>query len=107
MKIKAILHIMNSKADRYGNRYWAFHYTDCKTGKRVFGTFGGGDSNISIVFNYRAWNNWSWDKIHTTRTELPIREFNAIVEGWQDAGCEKDEIADFIRRGLRKRKPAA
>ncbi len=33
MKIQAAIEIFNSRSDFYGNRYWAFRYTDIKTGR--------------------------------------------------------------------------
>ena len=96
--IKAILDCLNSRADMYGNCYWAFRYTDSATGKQVVGTVSGGESNISAVIREMGLD---WESIYYTRHELPIREFNRTTKDWPYAGCSpKDDLVPFIRKGL-------
>ncbi len=105
MKIKFIIHAINSRRDFYGNCYWAFIYTDCKTGKMVKGKVSGGSSNVrSIAYaeNKRWVNNFQF-----IETELPIREFNRHVKGWKYAGCTGEELLAFIRAELRAQTKAA
>lgn len=102
MRIKAILKAINSKMDRNGNTYWAFSFTDCKTGKTVNATICGGESNIYAII--RHWNVKlnDWDRsIHFEREELPIREFNRLTKNWQYAGCNSQELAQFIKKSLK------
>lgn len=106
MKIKAILDIINSDRDRAGNCYWAFRYTDCKTGRQVCATTAGGESNIQAVFNFANWNRWGWDEIYSTSHHYGYREFCRITAAWRHAGCAPEDIADFIARGLKARKTA-
>ncbi len=107
MKIQAALEILNSRRDTFGNCYFAFCYTDIKTGRSVFGTTSGGDSNISAVFNHRQWKNLPWDAIRTSRQELGVRDFNRTTKEWPHAGCTPEEIGNFIKAGLRKKRAAA
>ena len=95
--IVGILECINSRSDTYGNRYFAFKYTDVKTGKQVEGTISGGESNVySIV---RELGHPS-ETVHYIRTELPIREYNRTVKGWGYAGCTASELVAFITKQL-------
>ena len=101
MEINYSLECFNSKADIYGNRYWAFCFTELATGKSVVGRFGGGESNIYAVLCY--WNNPNrWDRsIRFQRIQdMPIRRFNVMVKDYPYAGSQPEELAKFIRRGL-------
>ena len=104
MAIKAILDILNSNRDRNGNCYWAFRYTDCKTGRQVCAQTTGGESNISAVFNHEKWNGWGWGAIYTTRHSLGIREFNSLTAKWPHAGCDTDDIGNYIKVGLKAKR---
>jgi hypothetical protein len=96
--IKAILDCINSRADMYGNRYWAFRYTDTVTGKQVTGMVSGGESNISAIVREM---DLDWESVYYTRHELPIREFNRTTKDWAYAGCRpNDELVPFIRKSL-------
>jgi hypothetical protein len=97
-QIKAYLDCINSRTDMAGNRYWAFRYTDIETGKTVFGTISGGESNISCITRIMGYD---WKEVIYTRHELPIREFDRLVKGAPYAGCNPEtELVPFIKKGL-------
>lgn len=98
---KASLTILNSKPDIYGNRYWGFIYYDLPTGKTVYGKTTGGDSNIYAILN--GWDGVDgWNRsVAVYREELPIRAFNKRVRPWEYAGCDPDEIKNFIIEKLK------
>ena len=82
--IKLIAEGFNSKIDRNGNRYWAFRATNPQTGAVIKGRLGShmqGALNYALTLTIRALG-WTWDNVHFTETELPIREFNRLVKGW-------------------------
>jgi hypothetical protein len=97
-QIKAYLDCINSRADTYGNRYWAFRYTDTETGNTVVGTVSGGESNITCVTRIMG---YEWKNVIFTRHELPIREFDRLTKTWPHAGCNPEsELVPFIKKGL-------
>lgn len=101
MKIKAILKAIGSKPDMYGNSYWAFTFTDCKTGKVVSANISGGESNIrSITIGFTKEHEWD-RSIHLESVELPIREFNRLTKSWPYAGCDPKSLAQFIKKSLK------
>lgn len=102
--VKGILDILNSELDRYGNTYWAFRFTDCKTGRQVVGTISGGESNICAVFNHEAWRGWKWNEIYSTHHTLKRREFTNATSDWPYAGCTPDQLSKFIQAGLKAKK---
>jgi len=96
--ILGILNCINSRADLYGNRYWAFQYTDCETGNTVRGTISGGESNVYAIIREMGQTS---ETVHYIRTEdMPIREYNRTVKTWQYAGCRPEELVAFINRNL-------
>ena len=98
---------INSRRDRSGNCYWAFHYLNTQTGKTVEGSISGGESNIRAVMLYLDspdGNAVGWDKAKESvamqqAQELPIREFDRRFKPsvCEYAGCLPEEIARFIR----------
>ena len=107
-KIKAILDCLNSETDRSGNRYWAFRYTDCETGKQVCGNISGDESNISAILRHMPETSkdgfTDWDSVYYTRHEMKKREFRELTGEWAYAGCRpEDEIVPFILKGLEAR----
>ena len=98
--ITATLTTYNSKADRAGNRYWAFQWFDHETGKVVCAKISGGESNINAIRAY--WNNpQGWDDcIVCLSKELGIREFAKLTKDWTYAGCNPEDLAKFIRNSL-------
>jgi len=81
-----LLTIYNSKADRNGNRYWAFQLTN--HGKIL------SRGNVSA-------NNFSTRElreldIEYTYQELPIREFNRMTKDWAYCGCKWEDIKKHI-----------
>jgi len=98
--LTARIEAINSRADRAGNRYWAFRYTDYQTGKRVEATISGGESNINAIRQAMGRVD-GWDaSIEFDVTELPIREWNRLTKDWPYAGCVPAELAAFIKAKL-------
>lgn len=95
--IKAILESLYSKRDIYGNCYWAFRFTDVPTGKQVTGTVSGGESNISAIVREMG---LTWEQVHYSMQEIPIRQFNALTKAWAYAGCRPEELVGYIHRTL-------
>jgi hypothetical protein len=101
--IHSTLCCFNSTADTYGNRYWALRFVDHATGKDVKGTVSGGESNIYAIVRYWNKDTDDWDRgIQFVRVEKSKREFKALVKDWPHAGCDPEELAEFIRRELAK-----
>jgi hypothetical protein len=107
MKLTATLTAINSNVDRNGNCYWALRFVDHETGKVVHGLVSGGESNIYAILRY--WNDGrapltktgDWNRsIQFLRESLPIRQFKALTAGWKYAGCDPQELAQFIRQEL-------
>ena len=101
MKYTATINVINSKVDRHGNCYWAFTFVCHETGNRVCATTSGGDSNIRAIA--RHWNvDDDWDRsIFFNQQEIGYREFNRLTKDWPYGGCCPDELAAFIRKGLK------
>ena len=96
----AILEVFNSKADYAGNRYFAFTFTDIKSGKSVSATISGGESNLkAVMFNFNGSGDWD-RSIRFSVNEMGIRAFNRLTNGWPYAGCNPDELRDFIKKSL-------
>ena len=107
MRIAAILDCINSKADRAGNCYWAFRWTDTRTGKQVTGRISGGESNISCIPQFMvclATGIKDSRSIYTTRHEFPYREFITRTHEFPYAGSQPEELAVFIHKGLKRRR---
>lgn len=97
--IVAILECINSRADLYGNRYWAFKYTDSETGNTVCGKISGGESNVYAIVREMG---QTAETIHYVLTrDVAIREFNRMVKTWRYAGCRPEELVAFINRNLK------
>ncbi len=95
--IIGILNCINSRADMYGNRYWAFAYTEVATGRQVNDQVSGGESNICAIIREMG---QTYETVHYTRYEMPIREFNRTVKKWGYAGCRPEELVSFIHSKL-------
>jgi hypothetical protein len=96
--ITGILNCINSRADMYGNRYWAFKYTDSETGKTVMGKISGGESNVYSIVREMGQTS---ETVHYFRTmDVPIREYNRLVKTWEYAGCRPEELVSFIHKAL-------
>ena len=97
MTIRAILTIYCRKADVYGNRYWAFRFIDCETGKEFSALVDGGEGNITGIRRCGLYGVDGWDQsIHYSVETLPCREFDRLTKGWPYAGCVPTEIAARI-----------
>lgn len=97
-KIQAILDIISSAGDRYGNSSYAFRYTRTSDGKQVRGKISGNDSNISAIVGECGLVDWN--RTYCTKHELGIRPFENLTAGWPYAGCAPKTIAEFIRVGM-------
>lgn len=82
-RIKAILVVLNSRSDMYGNRYWAMSLM------RPNGKILGAGTVCADNLPWHIAQGLGW---HVVRHELPIREFNRHTKGWSHAGCSTDEI---------------
>ena len=103
MRWTATLEIMNSRSDMYGNRYWAFRYTDHETGA-VVEALGDHESNIHMMLlRWDGAEDWCRTVLET-REERPIRQFNQITKGWKYAGCQGEDIQAFVLAGLKSDK---
>lgn len=100
--IHSTLFCFNSKPDRAGGRYWAFRFVDHATGRSVKGTIGRSTSDSNIYAILRHWDKPDdWDRgIQFVRIEKGIRDFNEMTKDWPYAGCNPEDLAAFIRRGL-------
>lgn len=104
--IKLIAEGFNSKTDRNGNRYWAYRLTNTQTGAVIKGNLGGSMQSAlshAITVMIRKFG-WSWDNVHLTETELPIREFNRLVKGWPYSRNVVDEVAAAAQASSGKRR---
>lgn len=85
--------IYSSRADIYGNRYFAFSFSD-ESGAEVEAKFNGGESNIRSALRLEM--GLEWDQMHYREQELKIREFNRMVKSWPYAGCSSADLARYI-----------
>jgi hypothetical protein len=99
-KFVANLACFNSKADAAENCYYAFTWTDNGTGKTVGGKISGGESNVRGIMFEMNGGSWEPHNVFFTTSELPIREFNRAVKGWNYAGCRPADLVEFIKKGL-------
>jgi len=95
--IKAILTSYYSKCDKYGKCYWAFAWVDTKTGQQVVGVVCGGEGNITAIVRCMGLSS---NEVHYGCDEMAIRDFDRLVKYWSYAGCEPEELAQFIRDSL-------
>jgi hypothetical protein len=99
MQINYILTIYSSKPDMYGNSYHAFTFLDIAADKCVEGDTASADNADGMRRHWNVENDWD-RTIDVRREELPIRQFNRYIKGWEYAGCLPKDIADFIRKKL-------
>lgn len=92
-QIKAVVHVINSRSDAYGNRYFAFIATRTQDGATATGIISGDDSNLAYAMQKMFGGYGSFILI---REELPIRQWERKTKSWQYAGCTPDEINPFI-----------
>ena len=97
--IKLIVNVYNSRADVYGNSYWAMMVTDTESGESVVGILGG--SARGNAAHYVRGLGYEWSDIHISETEFPIRQFNRKVKGWPYIGNAQDIRALFGKLGVR------
>lgn len=98
------LHVYYSKRDQAGNCYWAFTMVDTKAGREVSGTISGGESNIdSIRYDWDGKGN-GWEGgcsvLRIASVEMGEREFNHMTKDWPYAGCTREDLQAFIRKGF-------
>ena len=90
--IKAILTVINSRGDMYGNRYWAMYLT------RADGKLLGFGSGYAPNLSWRDTQKLGW---HVENHELPIREFNRRTKGWPYIGSDSEEMIRNLKRGAK------
>ena len=93
--IKAQITIYNSKADKYGNRYWAFTYHDLASEKSVNAKNSG--DNAGHIYREMG---FEVSEVTQQNQELKIREFDRMVKNWPYAGCTPKDLAAWIRKEL-------
>jgi len=98
MQINGFLTIYNSRADMYGNRYWALLLFNPDTGHEAHGTISAENVQTQEAREVLKW--------HITRTELPIREFNRLTKKWPHLGCQWDTMRDLLVQQLESEKLA-
>ena len=98
MNITHNIKIIHSKADIYGNVYWAFEMTDLDSQKTIRGTTAGGESNITSIRH--DWNGprtgWASNVTYSVH-EMGIRDFNRHVRDWPYAGCPSGKIQEWCK----------
>lgn len=82
-RVNAILSVINSRSDIYGNRYWAMSL------RHISGKMLGAGTVCADNVPWFISEGLGW---HVERHELPIREFNRVTKGWSHAGCGIGEI---------------
>jgi len=93
MKYHASIQIFVSRPDICGNTYGAFAYTDHVTGKVVKGLVG---SHGNLACTYRHSDGYL---VH--ETQMPIRQWNRLVKGWDYAGDGCDDTKRWVAEGLK------
>jgi len=104
MRYHSTLQSHYSKADRAGNCYWAFRYICHKTGKVVEGRINGtgGESNINAIRLYWNDSGKGWDSGFLCQTvQHGIREFDRMVKLWPHAGCDPEQLVQWIKNQLK------
>ncbi len=89
-----------------GDRRWAFRFVRHRDGKAVCGIISGGESNINAIIRNFDPKLDDWDRsIQFVKIEKTKREFTFLVHDpdWAYAGCCPEDLAEYIRKGLRKR----
>ena len=95
-RIGYVLTVYNSKADIYGNRYYAIGVTRTSDGATGKGIISGGESNC--VYAIRKMAEIDDTQYYYDKQELPIREYNRLVKGWDYIGCTEDQIIPAIQK---------
>jgi hypothetical protein len=99
-KIKAILEIINSKADRAGNCYYAFTYTDNETGKSVTaGTSCMQEGNVYRI-KYELYPD-DPNCVFITKTAMRVRPFEAMMKDLHNVGSNPKDMAKWITEALK------
>lgn len=101
MKLIGSLEAHYSRRDINGNCYWAMRYTDHETGTVIEATVTGGESNVNAI-------RCDWDGPRTgwaggirfSVHEHGIRDFNRMTKHWPHAGCDPDQLRQFIKDRL-------
>jgi hypothetical protein len=93
MNVEGFLNIYNSKADIYGNRYWACELVrESPTGSiQTHGTIGCDNVNTIDCRENMKWVIY--------REELPIRQFNRLTKKWKHIGTDWEEIKANLMKG--------
>jgi hypothetical protein len=79
--IKFILDTVSSRRDIYGNCYHAAFLTRLSDGAKLQGIVDA-PSNVRSYLHRCDAARFGEQELHETETELPIREFNRLVKGF-------------------------
>lgn len=104
MKIQYVLEIIRSNPDKFGGTYCAFVLTFTETGECVRGYMGRG-SGENVTAGLFTLNGKKHVQNHVTiRRDVPIREFNQIIKGWDYIDGSGRDFAIFFIMGKLKHK---
>jgi hypothetical protein len=99
-KILAVLEIIQSKPDIYGNTYTAMVVTNTETGKIASGKISGGSSNCEYAL--LEMTGGEWGNFTTSKVEIGIREWNRRFNHAEYLGCTPDQINPNILKQWNK-----
>lgn len=91
-KILVVLEVIGSKADVYGNRYFAIRATRTSDGAKARGHVDAKSNAESSIARMVG----DYEHYMVIEKELPIREFNRITRGWRYLGCSSERMNSEI-----------
>lgn len=91
-KIKVVLEIVNSKADVYGNRYFAIRATRTSDGASAVGKVPHGSNARSAIIDIVG----DWENFIYIEKVIAIRDFNWLTKNFPYIGCTGEEISQNI-----------
>ncbi len=92
-KIEAVLEIISSKPDTYGNTYYAMRVIRTKDGNEAVGTISGGSSNCMGALREMY---DSWDSFIVVGKTLSKSDFFSLTANWDYFGCTAQDINKVI-----------
>lgn len=99
--VQGCLNVYTSKADMYGNRYSGFIYKDFVTEREVKGFCGNCSESNLTGMRFVLENEQGEVVCHVH--EMPIRQFNRFVKGWDYQTSQAEELAVIIRGKLARK----
>lgn len=97
-RIRFILDILYSEADKAGTRYWAFRCTLTSSGRQVCGTIRGGESNIMAMFGPSYLD--MREHFYYTTHGMKKSAFRDLTADWPHAGSHPGELAKWVAKRL-------